>query len=54
MLVAVLHAVRLCYQLPVKFGPHDIPLWLSAVGLPVGALLAWWGFSAGRRYRRHD
>jgi len=54
MLVAVLHAIMLCFQLPVQIGPYEIPLWPSAVGLPAEALLAWWGFSAGRRYRHHE
>jgi hypothetical protein len=54
MLVAVLHAVRLAFLLPVHIGPVEIPLWFSAAGTGLAGILAYWGFAAGRRYRRYE
>ena len=39
-LVAVLHVFRLVRGIQVVFGSHTIPLWASAVGAIVAALLA--------------
>jgi hypothetical protein len=52
-LVAVLHAIRLCYQVPVHIGSVDIPVWFSWTGTFVAAALSLWGFIAGRRYRHY-
>lgn len=54
MLGAALHAVRLAFLLPVQIGPVELPLWFSAAGLVLAGLLAYWGFTAGRRYRRYE
>ena len=40
--VAVLHVLRLLFQVPVIVGSVDLPMWASAIGaLGVGALALW-------------
>ena len=48
-LVALLHILRLWEAWPVQIGPMSIPVWISWLGLAVGALLAFWGLTALRR-----
>lgn len=43
-LVALTHALRLALRWQVKFNQRDIPMWLSVVGLIVGAGLCFWAF----------
>lgn len=40
LLVAVAHALRLLFSVPVTVGSTSIPLWLSALGTLVPAALA--------------
>jgi len=38
---ALLHIVRLFTHFDVVLGAHTIPLWVSYVGVVVGALMSW-------------
>jgi len=38
---ALLHVVRLFTHFDVVLGSHTIPLWVSYVGIVVGALMSW-------------
>jgi hypothetical protein len=42
LIIAILHLVRLVLKVKVVIGPKEIPLWISAGGFIVCALLSWW------------
>lgn len=42
--VALAHAYRAAAGLPVEVGSTVVPVWVSAVGAVVAALLSVWGF----------
>jgi hypothetical protein len=39
IVVAIAHALRIFYQMPVTIGTTDIPMWVSYVGVIVPGLL---------------
>ena len=42
LVIAVVHVLRLFFQVPVIVGSVDVPMWASAVGaLGAGALALW-------------
>ena len=41
-IVAVLHLLRLVFQLPITIGSTEIPMWASVVAVIVTGLLAAW------------
>ncbi len=45
-IVAILHALRIFYQIQIVAGSTVIPFWLSYLGTAVFAVLAIWMFSA--------
>ncbi len=47
--IAVLHALRLAYGWEAVIGGAVIPAWVSWIALVVAALLAWSGFTLGRK-----
>ena len=44
VIVAFVHLARLLKNWPVQVGSYSVPMLVSWVGLPVSALLAFWGF----------
>ena len=42
--VAFGHLWRLLLRWPVLIGPFSVPMSVSKIGLPISALLAFWGF----------
>ncbi len=40
-LIAIVHAARLTYGVPVTVGAHDIPMWASVLGTVVPGILAY-------------
>ena len=49
--VALLHLLRLLYGWPAQVGTLAMPLWVSAIGLIVAALLCLWAFALVRHVR---
>ncbi len=40
-LIAIIHIVRLSTHFQIIIGSHTIPMWVSIVGVIVGAFLSW-------------
>ena len=47
--IALLHAYRLVTQFHVVLGSHDIPMWVSYVGVLIPALLAFMIYRESKR-----
>jgi Mn2+/Fe2+ NRAMP family transporter len=41
LLVALLHVVRLVKGAQLMIGSHDVPMWVSIVGIILPAILSW-------------
>jgi hypothetical protein len=46
---ALVHATRLIWAWPIVIGGWNMPIWVSWMGLFVGATLGWIGLRAGSR-----
>lgn len=49
LLVALFHLWRIISGYPVTFGEAFIPVWVSWIGLVVGAVLGYYGIKHGRK-----
>jgi hypothetical protein len=47
-LVALLHLLRLAAGWPIVIGTWTVPMWLSWIGLAVGAVLSYFGARLAR------
>lgn len=45
-IIAIIHLVRIFYRSTIIVAGVDIPIWVSAIGLVVSALLSIWMFMA--------
>jgi hypothetical protein len=49
LIMAVVHIFRLVRHVPMTFGNHSIPMWVSWVGIVIPLLLAWGLWRESRR-----
>jgi len=49
LIMAVVHAYRLVRHIPINFGSHVVPEWVSWAGLVIPLLLAWGLWHESRR-----
>jgi hypothetical protein len=45
LVVAVLHVLRIAFQVPIQIGSWLVPGWLSYLGAPIALGLSFWAFS---------
>lgn len=48
-IMAVIHGFRLARHFQIVVGSHDIPNWVSWIGLVIPAILAWGTYRESRR-----
>jgi len=49
LLIAVMHVLRLALKWEVVLNGWSVPMWVSALALPMAAYLAFEGLMSGRR-----
>jgi hypothetical protein len=49
LLIAIMHGLRLAFRWEVVLNGWSVPMWVSAVAVPIAAYLAFEGLKLGRR-----